>query len=143
MDQKTLLVIFLLILMSSQLWNIVWDMGKAAIYLIIILLLLTYIDPDTAETIKKYGQRILGLDSKLITESLSSVSKFIFGVFGKSPKIISTETEIILSNARSEMFGEPTVIKSVENDQPKQSKKSKQPKQPKQPKQTKQSKQIK
>jgi hypothetical protein len=85
MDQKTLLVIFLLILVSTQLWNIIWDIGKAALYLIIILLVLTYIDPDTAKTIKGYGQRILGLDSKLITESLSNASKFILGIFGQTP----------------------------------------------------------
>jgi hypothetical protein len=101
MDQKTLLVILLLILLSSQLWNIIWDMGKSALYLVIILLLLTYIDPDTADTIKKYGQRILGLDSKLITESLSSASNFTLGILGKSPKNILGE--IILPNTKSEI----------------------------------------
>jgi hypothetical protein len=137
MDQKTLLVIFLLILISSQLWNIVWDMGKSALYLVIILLLLTYIDPNTADTIKKYGQRILGLDSKLITESLSNASTFILGVFGRSPKIILEESNTIITNVKAEMFGESTDIQSGQS---KKTKKSKQPKQPKQGKQSKKSK---
>jgi hypothetical protein len=102
MDQKTLLVIFILILISSQLWNILWDMGKSALYLVIFLLVLTYIDPTSADTIKKYGQRLLGLDPKLITDFLSSSSKFIFGVFGKTPTIIFAESEIIINQNRND-----------------------------------------
>lgn len=91
MDEKTLLTIFVLILISSQLWTIVWDIGKSAFYLVVLLIVLTYINPDTAETVKGYGRRLLNLDSNLITESLSSVSKFIFGMFGGGPKKILSE----------------------------------------------------
>lgn len=143
MDQKTLFVIFILILISSQLWNIFWDMGKSALYLVILLLVLTYINPDTANTIKGYGQRLLGLDSKLITDFLSTISTFILGIFGKSPKIILTESDTILSNARSEMFGEPTVIKLEETVKLNQPIEPTQPIQPIQPIQGKQPKQIK
>jgi len=89
MDEKTLLTIFVLILISSQLWTIVWDIGKSAFYLVVLLIVLTYINPDTAETVKGYGRRLLNLDSKLLTDALSSISKFIFGILGKAPSILS------------------------------------------------------
>ena len=81
MDQKLLLIILFLILISSQLWNILWDIGKASLYLIIILLILTYISPDTANIIKEYGKRLLNLDTKVISELLSNASSFIFNIF--------------------------------------------------------------
>ena len=101
MDEKTLLTIFVLILISSQLWTIVWDIGKSAFYLVVLLIVLTYINPDTAETVKGYGRRLLNLDSKLLTDSLASVSKFIFGIFGKAPKILSEIQSENLSEDRN------------------------------------------
>ena len=81
MDQKSLLLILFLILISSYLWNILWDIGKGSVYVIVILLVLTYINPDTANIIKEYGNRLLNLDTKVISDFLSTVSKFIFNIF--------------------------------------------------------------
>lgn len=105
MEQKTLFVIFILILISSQLWTIIWDIGKAAFYLVILLLVITYVDPDTAEVIRNYGKRILGLDTNLITDSLSGLSKFIFGIVGKQPNKILEKSNKILTETTSEIFG--------------------------------------
>jgi hypothetical protein len=81
MDQKSLLIILFLILISSYLWNIIWDIGKASLYIVVILLVLTYISPDTADIIKDYGKRLLNLDTKVISELLSTISKFVFNIF--------------------------------------------------------------
>ena len=42
-DQRTIIAIIVLILISSQLWTIAWDIGKAALYIVILLLILSEI----------------------------------------------------------------------------------------------------
>jgi hypothetical protein len=43
MDYKILLTIFILVLMSNQLWHIIWAIGKGGFYLVVLLLVLTYL----------------------------------------------------------------------------------------------------
>jgi hypothetical protein len=90
MDKNTLLLIFILFLLSSQLLSITWDIGKASVYIVIILLILNSISPETATTIKNIFSRIINLDFSLITSGLSTVSKFILSLFFKNngPQII-------------------------------------------------------
>lgn len=90
MDKNTLLLIFILFLLSSQLLSITWDIGKASVYIVIILLILNSISPETATTIKNIFSRIINLDFSLITSLLSTVSKFILSLFFKNngPQII-------------------------------------------------------
>jgi hypothetical protein len=87
MNQNTLITIVVLILVSSQLWNIIWDVGKAAVYIIILLLVLSYINPEMATNIKEYIKRMINLDTSLVTNSLSSISGFILNVFNKIKNI--------------------------------------------------------
>ena len=85
MDQKTLLTILLIVLISGQLWTIIWDIGKSAIYLIFLLLGLTFLNPTIAENLKGYLIRIVKLDKTVLTDIFSSVSKFILTVSDKLP----------------------------------------------------------
>jgi len=87
MDYKTLLTIFILILMSSQLWNIIWDIGKGGFYIVILLLSLTYIEPSSVNKIKEFINKILNLDFSFVINILSTISKFILIIFNKLPKI--------------------------------------------------------
>ena len=98
MDKNTLLLIFILFLLSSQLLSITWDIGKASIYIVIILLILNSISPETATIIKNIFSRIINLDFSLITSALSTISKFILGIFFKNngPQIID-EVKTVLS----------------------------------------------
>ena len=84
MDKNTILLIFILFLLSSQLLSITWDIGKASLYIVIILLILNNISPETATIIKNIFSRIINLDSSLITGTLASISKFILGIFFKN-----------------------------------------------------------
>ena len=62
MDKNTLLLIFILFLLSSQLLSITWDIGKATIYIAIILLILNNISPESAIIIKNMFSRVINLD---------------------------------------------------------------------------------
>ena len=98
MDQKTLLTILLIALISGQLWTIIWDIGKSAIYLIFLLLGLTFLNPDIAENLKGYLIRIVKLDKTVPTDIFSSISKFILTLSDKLPdnikNLISKKEEI-------------------------------------------------
>ena len=85
MDQKTLLTILLIALISGQLWTIIWDIGKSAIYLIFLLLGLTFLNPDIAENLKGYLIRIVKLDKTVLSDIFSSISKFILTITDKLP----------------------------------------------------------
>jgi hypothetical protein len=93
MDYKTLLTIFILILISSQLWNIIWDIGKGAIYVVILLLVLTYLDPNSSEKIKEFINKIINFDFSFIINILSNISRFILGLFNKLPNLNSVNSE--------------------------------------------------
>jgi len=106
MDKNTLLLIFILFLLSSQLLSITWDIGKATIYIAIILLILNNISPETAIIIKNMFSRVINLDSSLITGTLAAVAKFILSLFfnNKGNKIIDEVKQSI------SIIGEETKI---------------------------------
>jgi len=107
MDKNTLLLIFILFLLSSQLLSITWDIGKASVYIVIILLILNSISPETATIIKNIFSRIINLDFSLITSALSTISKFILSLFFKNngPQIID-EVKNALSEEISKVKSE-------------------------------------
>ena len=81
MDKNTLLLIFVLFLVSSYLWNISWNIALSFIYLIIVLSVLNVINPESAFSLRSILTRIINLDSSLLFEVLSTLSKFIIGFF--------------------------------------------------------------
>jgi hypothetical protein len=89
MDKKSLLIIVILILISSQLWNILWDIGKSALYIVILLLSLTYLSPTIAEDVRTVLKKIIALDYSLVSNTLSYISGFLLSAFGKLPKNIT------------------------------------------------------
>jgi len=84
MDKNTLLLIFVLFLLSSQLWNVSWTIGTSAFYIVIIISVLNYISPESAITMKRFIIKLVNLDFKLVTHFLSMVSKFILSFFNNS-----------------------------------------------------------
>lgn len=110
MDYKTLLTIVILILISSQLWNIIWDIGKGALYIVILLLALTYLDPNSGDMIKNFIRKLINLDFSFVPNLLSTVSKFVLGVFNKLPKFDAIQEEIkteSISELKPELKLEP------------------------------------
>jgi hypothetical protein len=120
MDKNTLLLIFILFLLSSQLLSITWDIGKASVYIVIILLILNSISPETATIIKNIFSRIINLDFSLITSALSTISKFILSLFFKNngPQIID-EVKNALSEEISKVKSESIKAESESKLKPK------------------------
>jgi len=52
LDKSSLLIIVLLFMFSSKLWDIAWDIGKSLLYIIIIIYLISFVNPDLADNIK-------------------------------------------------------------------------------------------
>lgn len=94
MDKNTLLLLFVLALLSSQLWNMTWNIGLSAFYLIIIIIGLNYISPDSSMIIKDNITKIINLDFSLFKDLFSYISKFILSIFS-SYKTVTTEVGIL------------------------------------------------
>ena len=110
MDYKSLLTIVILILISSQLWNIIWDIGKGSVYILLLLVVLTYLEPTTGEKIKEFIKKIINLDFSFVTNIFSSISIFILSLFNKLPKfnnINAEETTIIPSTSELSKSDKP------------------------------------
>lgn len=52
MDKSSLLIIVLLFMFSSKLWDMAWDIGKSLLYIIIIIYLIGFVNQDLADNIK-------------------------------------------------------------------------------------------
>ena len=98
MDKNVLLLCILLFFLSSQLLTITWDIGKASIYIIVILLILNTINPTIAEMIKTFFKRMLNLDTSLITDGVAKSSSFLLDILGSKNNPIF-----------SEIFGTPKI----------------------------------
>ena len=98
MDKNVLLLCILLFFLSSQLLTITWDIGKASIYIIVILLILNTVNPAIAEMIKTLFKRMLNLDTSLITDGVAKSSSFLLDILGSKNNPIF-----------SEIFGTPKV----------------------------------
>jgi len=111
MDKNVLLLCILLFFLSSQLLTITWDIGKASIYIIVILLILNTINPAIAEMIKTFFKRMLNLDTSLITDGVSQSASFLLDIIGAKNNPIFSEIFGPLkpkSEAKSETKSETT-----------------------------------
>jgi hypothetical protein len=80
MDKNTLLVIIVLILFSSKLWNIFWDMGKGLLYILILIQVLKFLNIPLGNSIKDLTNNIINYNPKKIKEVVSSFSKELLNV---------------------------------------------------------------
>jgi hypothetical protein len=92
MDQNTLFTIVIFFLLSNQLWNIFWDIGKALFYIVCVLIGLKVIKPELSIQVQNYIERIIRLDNSLV----SGASKIVLGLldsFGVT-KLFDYKTEV-------------------------------------------------
>jgi hypothetical protein len=73
MDKNTMLVIILVILFSSKLW----DIGKGLLYILILIQVLKYINIPLGNSVKKLTNNIIDYNPKKIKQDISSISKNI------------------------------------------------------------------
>ena len=53
LNYNTIIIIILLFIFSSKIWNSIWELSKSLIYAVIILYLLNYMNPNIMQKIKK------------------------------------------------------------------------------------------
>ena len=82
MDKKTLLTIFIFFIIGNQLWNIIWDVLKALFYIIVILTGLNYLNPEISKNIRDTLKSILNLDTNLLKNYTSVISKTVLNLLG-------------------------------------------------------------
>jgi hypothetical protein len=97
-DKSTLLIIILLFMFSSKLWDVAWDIGKSIIYIIIIIYLIGYVNQDLANNIKDIIHDFTNINSSnnFITEILSKLSNQFKNIFniGDLTKLV-TKQEVV------------------------------------------------
>lgn len=74
MDKNALLTIFVFFLLSNQLYNIVWEIGKSIFYIVLIIFGLSYINPGLSETLKKYLINFINLDKTFVKSMLGNIN---------------------------------------------------------------------
>ena len=74
MDKNALITIFVFFLLSNQLYNIVWEIGKSIVYIVLIIIGLSYINPGLSETLKKYLINFINLDKTFVKTMIGGIN---------------------------------------------------------------------
>lgn len=89
--ESIILLIFILIMFSSKLWNITFDIIKSFIYVILIIYFISLFDKSIAESIKKFINNFYNIESEnnFLRIILSKFSGFILSIFKSNNKVIN------------------------------------------------------
>jgi hypothetical protein len=76
LDKSSLLIIVLLFMFSSKLWDIAWDIGKSLLYIIIIMYLISFVNQDLADNIKNIIHDFTNVNSSnnFVTDLIGKIS---------------------------------------------------------------------
>jgi hypothetical protein len=75
MTTRLLITIFILFLLSNNLYSIVWDIIKSFFYLVLMLIGLKFINEPLAKTIQSYLIKLISLDPSLIIATTQNISE--------------------------------------------------------------------
>ena len=124
MEKYTLIIIFLLFfLFSTKSWEVAWDIGKALLYIMIGIFLLSILDKDLSRQVKLIIIDLINIDNmnekykydSVIMNYVSKISKFIMNyIYPQNKKIKSKETnDYTISNDLSNNFINDNQYQSV------------------------------
>jgi uncharacterized protein YacL len=76
-DIGIIILVIVLLIFSSKIWDIMWDIGKSLIYIIIIIYILNYFSPTMAEKIKQILIDLIDINPKknIIQEISSKITE--------------------------------------------------------------------
>lgn len=74
MDKKSLITVFVFFLLSNQLYNIAWEIGKSVFYIILIIFGLNYLNPELSDTFKNYLTNFINLDKTFVKTILGTIN---------------------------------------------------------------------
>lgn len=75
MSQKIIIFIFIMFLLSNNLYNIVWDIIKSLLYLTLALIGINFLNPSLATMIKKHIVNIINLDQAFVKKTISNIKQ--------------------------------------------------------------------
>jgi hypothetical protein len=103
-DKGTILIVFILIMFSSKIWIITFDIIKSLLYLIIIIYFINYLNPEIASNIKNGINNFYMIDSEnnIFRLTLSKISEFIMNII--NPVFKKEEEEVFKINDNFEEF---------------------------------------
>ena len=109
MNKGTILIIILLFMFSTKILDVVWDIGKALLYIIVLVNILTYLNPQLAIKIKEIINDFINLDSKnnFFIDSISKISFMLLNYF-KPTNLISSEYNLTNIGEQTNSIGEQT-----------------------------------
>jgi hypothetical protein len=81
-NKGNILIILLLVLFSSKVWDLIWDISKSILWIIIILYGLNYFNPTLGVKLKSIITDLIGTgtENKFIKDLLSNISKHILDI---------------------------------------------------------------
>ena len=81
-NKGNILIILLLVLFSSKVWDLIWDISKSILWIIIILYGLNYFNPTLGIKLKSIITDLIGTgtENKFIKDLLSNISKYILDI---------------------------------------------------------------
>ncbi len=114
-DKGTILIVVILFMFSSKLLDIVWDIGKALIYIIVIIYCLNYLNPNIADKIKEIINDFINFDSNGVYKKNGESNNIFKNLISK---ISSTVLNIFkpVKSTKKEIIEEPVDQKVVRRD---------------------------
>ena len=73
MSKEIIIFIFIMFLLSNNLYNIVWDIIKSLFYLVLALVGINFLNPSLATMIKKHIVNIINLDQAFVKKTISNI----------------------------------------------------------------------
>jgi hypothetical protein len=104
LDKSSLLIIVLLFMFSSKLWDIAWDIGKSLLYIIAIIYTINFINPALSISLKNIIYELINVDNKnnfiinILSQLLTLLKSLpIFSIF-TAKQNIPTDEKLITSS---------------------------------------------
>ena len=95
MDKNSIITIFVFFLLSNQLYNIVWEIGKSIFYIVLIIFGLNYINPTLFNNLKKYLVNFINLDKTFVKSMLGNINNHAKNIINNiKPKDKKKTTDI-------------------------------------------------
>ena len=74
MSKEIIIFIFIMFLLSNNLYNIVWDIIKSLFYLVVALICINFLNPSLATMIKKHIVNIINLDQAFVKKTINNIT---------------------------------------------------------------------
>lgn len=91
-SKETIIVIFLLFAFSGKLWDFMWKIGMALVYIIVIIFILNSINPTLGNKVKKMFSDFVNLDFNTVKNIVADISKSGLSMLKQENNINKEET---------------------------------------------------